>query len=704
MYQASENGVTIGAWDAPDQQLLDVSSYGNGQFKVRFHYQTDPSSWEWYWAIDNIRLANFLEEGRYSTIYELNDRGWSVINHGSRDEMEEAFQSGDWPYAYSNPETFEIVDNSLSIQNQNSRPVDLDAYKIYRSVNDESSFTELAEVGGNTTNYVDENVLNSTTYYYYVTAIYPDGSESGPTNTVSATPVEWVELWFDDGASLSGQTDTLDFYINNDSELGFFYFDILDVPNVLNALSVLPTERTAGWQFNDPVNSDGTMEISVGSNNGNPLTAGNGPVCRVVVYPVTDQEMSVNLSYTSRTEVMDVGFVDLNWTSESSTYDVGIETQYLHLYGGYGEAGGQTVGSLFLNNTQPVYAMQFDILANPQLIVGTELVFSDLLELDDWNISGLDLGVGYRITASTTQANPIPPGVGHLADVIYNIYDGIPDSTIVDIDVNDPILADMNNLPMYTEVSPGSFYIGQPPVGCTIENVSGYLVPGGTGSFEVHMENTEMVNILELEIVDMPDYMKFTNITYLDRFEDVISDDAVAEETETGSFYFFGYDVITGIEPGSGPIMRIEVEFNDVIDNPSIVFMIDEVSAGDELALPLTAISGNFGQFITGVVVSTDNTVGLPGSFALYPNYPNPFNPSTVISYDIAQNTHVTLDIYDMRGRVVKNLVRKIQDSGRYTVNWYGNDNAGSQVGAGVYIYKLSAGDNVFNRKMILMK
>ena len=88
---------------------------------------------------------------------------------------------------------------------EQNRPVNIDSYKIYRSLNS-IDFEEIAEVNGTTTTYLDEDVINSTTYYYYVTAIYPDGSESGPTNTVMATPVEWVEIEMDNGYSLSGQT------------------------------------------------------------------------------------------------------------------------------------------------------------------------------------------------------------------------------------------------------------------------------------------------------------------------------------------------------------------------------------------------------------------------------------------------------------------------------------------------------------------
>ena len=64
---------------------------------------------------------------------------------------------------------------------------------------------------------------------------------------MAATPVEWVELWMDDGASLSGQMDTIDFYINNETDLGLFYFEIMDYPDVMNSLNILTTERTSGW-------------------------------------------------------------------------------------------------------------------------------------------------------------------------------------------------------------------------------------------------------------------------------------------------------------------------------------------------------------------------------------------------------------------------------------------------------------------------
>ena len=592
-----------------------------------------------------------------------------------------------------------------------TRPVELDAFKIYRSNNGLGGFEELAEVDSDVTTYLDEDVLNSTTYFYYVTAIYPDGTESGPTETVSATPVEWVELWFDNGSSLSGQMDTLDFYINNESDLGFFYFEIVDNPDLINSYNILSTERTSDWQLEIVDQGDGSIAIT-GTPNGNQvvLGPGNGPVCRAVLYPTAEEQVTIDLSYSSYTSIQDVGSVELNWTSESGTYDVGIETQYLNLYGGYGSSGSLTTGSVFLQNTQPVYAIEFDIVADPPFINGVDFSFSQLLDLENWEVSGTDLGTSYRVTAvDINQTNPIQPGVGHLLDVEYEIFGGIPEGTIIDISVGTPVLADINNLPMVTVGNPHAFYIGQPQIGCTIENVSGQLTPGGTGTFEIHVENTETLNFLLFEIIDMPNLMTVTNITPVGRFEAGGTIDGSAGETDDGSFYFLGFDYVEsgenplGIEPGSGPILEIEVEFNTSISNPSVVFMVDSIYAEDFTSNPLTIVADDFGQF-SGDMVSIDSDGALPSNFALHPNYPNPFNPSTIISYDVALTSDITIDVYDMRGRMIRNLINKNQSAGHYSIEWHGNDHSGNNVSAGVYIYQLRAGNKTLNQKMILMK
>ncbi len=87
-------------------------------------------------------------------------------------------------------------------------------------------------------------------------------------------------------------------------------------------------------------------------------------------------------------------------------------------------------------------------------------------------------------------------------------------------------------------------------------------------------------------------------------------------------------------------------------------------------------------------------------TFVLNQNYPNPFNPVTVISYTIPQNTHVVLDIYDLRGRRLRNLVNTYQLAGSYTVRFDAGD-----LSAGIYYYKLKTSNALEQvRKMVYLK
>ncbi len=94
----------------------------------------------------------------------------------------------------------------------------------------------------------------------------------------------------------------------------------------------------------------------------------------------------------------------------------------------------------------------------------------------------------------------------------------------------------------------------------------------------------------------------------------------------------------------------------------------------------------------------------LPEDFSLSQNFPNPFNPSTVISYSLPTNSLVTLIIYDLLGREVKTLINNEQNSGVYKVQWNGENDYGSKVSSGLYIYTIRTGQFNESRKMVLLK
>jgi hypothetical protein len=90
--------------------------------------------------------------------------------------------------------------------------------------------------------------------------------------------------------------------------------------------------------------------------------------------------------------------------------------------------------------------------------------------------------------------------------------------------------------------------------------------------------------------------------------------------------------------------------------------------------------------------------------FDLSQNYPNPFNSSTIITYETVQPGNVTLKIYDLLGRQVKELVNTFQEPSRYKVHWDGKNSQGKEVASGIYFYLLRAGERKEAKKMLLLK
>ena len=103
-------------------------------------------------------------------------------------------------------------------------------------------------------------------------------------------------------------------------------------------------------------------------------------------------------------------------------------------------------------------------------------------------------------------------------------------------------------------------------------------------------------------------------------------------------------------------------------------------------------------HFTTGATNITLNSE-IPKEFKLYNSYPNPFNPSTKIKFDIPKSSYVKLIIYDVLGREITTLVDEKLNAGRYDVNW-----DGSSYPSGVYFYRLVTDEYVNVKRMVLLK
>ncbi len=112
----------------------------------------------------------------------------------------------------------------------------------------------------------------------------------------------------------------------------------------------------------------------------------------------------------------------------------------------------------------------------------------------------------------------------------------------------------------------------------------------------------------------------------------------------------------------------------------------------------------NFKFYSVGGSVSNDDNTAPVARTGLIGNYPNPFNPSTTIAFSMKESAPVRIDVYNMKGQLVKTLVDEIRPAGNHTVFWNGMDNNNRSISSGVYFYKMTTGKFTSTRKMILLK
>jgi plastocyanin len=116
----------------------------------------------------------------------------------------------------------------------------------------------------------------------------------------------------------------------------------------------------------------------------------------------------------------------------------------------------------------------------------------------------------------------------------------------------------------------------------------------------------------------------------------------------------------------------------------------------------LDGMTGSFVSTTTGV--EEGQNVQIPDTYRLEKNYPNPFNPNTIIGFQLPVKEHVELRIYNRLGQEVRTLVNEQYTMGSHNVVWDGRDDRGRSVASGLYVYRLKAGGFVSTETMILVR
>jgi len=135
--------------------------------------------------------------------------------------------------------------------------------------------------------------------------------------------------------------------------------------------------------------------------------------------------------------------------------------------------------------------------------------------------------------------------------------------------------------------------------------------------------------------------------------------------------------------------------------NGNVVFMPFNLSMMPDSSQQ--AVMGNFLAWSAGTVSNEDES-NLPTEFALYENYPNPFNPVTTIRFDVPEISDVNITVYNVLGKQVNSFDLNTMSPGAHHIKWRGIDNAGKPVSSGLYFYTIKAGDFFATKKMMLLK
>ncbi|HEX9615046.1 MAG TPA: T9SS type A sorting domain-containing protein, partial [Bacteroidota bacterium] len=94
----------------------------------------------------------------------------------------------------------------------------------------------------------------------------------------------------------------------------------------------------------------------------------------------------------------------------------------------------------------------------------------------------------------------------------------------------------------------------------------------------------------------------------------------------------------------------------------------------------------------------------IPTSFDLKQNFPNPFNPSTMIQYALPVTGPVKVEVFNILGQKIATLVDRIQTAGSWQVEWTGRDDMNRVVATGIYLYRISSPSFTMTKKMVFMK
>ena len=389
------------------------------------------------------------------------------------------------------------------------------------------------------------------------------------------------------------------------------------------------------------------------------------------------------------------------------------------------EAGSEVDVNVLLTNTVAVAGASFTITFDQ-----TKL---QVVSADNGSVTTAMTQVGTDIAGANTSGSLVISlvdfsfsnaiAVGEDQEVLVVKFNAIADAAasvdlgLTDVSMSDPSAGDVAVTSTGSVVTITGGGTVEPPSGPEPSSTENFVYvlpvegdPGTTASATIGMNNIVAVAGLTFNVNFDPAVIQLTAAAPTGKaagLTPVGLDVAGANSTGVLQVSLVDFTFSNAVAVGLADIFKMD--FNFVSGSAASLaataeFTITDVTASD-------AAAGNIDVSVwSGTPTDGEDVVNpsLPKAYALSQNSPNPFNPSTTISYEVkadgAAVQQVSLNVYNIRGQLVRTLVNDQKTAGRYTIQWNGQDNNGSQLSSGVYFYRMQTGDFQQTRKMVLLK
>ncbi len=481
----------------------------------------------------------------------------------------------------------------------------------------------------------------------------------------------------------------------------------------------IDTEKTSGWHPNNDEphygvgleQADGLFELenNGGSDWGDP-------------YPgLTNNREFTHCSTPSTVSYYNepsmVAITNISDPDSVMTFDISFNDIETGTMTGVGFGDAYTIGYLSISatNNTPIRNLSFELIQHP-----------DILSIESIEVAGRATADSIIVTDHFIElVNPnIPAGNGEI--LILTVFAHTGSDGMVNLDGGNMTATDISGNMICLAFNESHYVVNPITQIVSIDTATGNA--GGISTVAVNVKNNIPLKWFIMNINHSPDYLNPIDELYIDAnqngqydsgefFEDFNGNGRWSPMVETTDrtatwelsaqisdvgIIVGGVNSLDSIAIGEGPIFNINylIDGNALSGNVNIMLTV----------VNLMDVFGNYNlqyESFNGVLVvtnlSTEDGTMIPDDFSMSTNYPNPFNPTTHLSFTVPIKANVSFRIYSILGKEVMS-VQAEYEPGVYQLEWHGRDQQGNRVPSGIYILKMESGHFLKIQKLTLLK